>query len=125
MTRGAFLKRVAAVTAVALAPAALDAKTAHAVPAPPRFYGDGIHDDTAAIQALFDEGARRGIPVFLPAGTYRVSTIHIRGEIHLGRSEFRSQSPGPMLVFDRSASGSSVSNVTLHQRHPTPLRLAV
>lgn len=38
-----------------------------------RLWGDGVHDDTAAFQALIDKA--QGSVVFIPAGTYRVTSV--------------------------------------------------
>lgn len=43
--------------------------------------GDGIRDDTAAIQAALDAAAREGSTVYLPGGAYRVRTLHVPGHI--------------------------------------------
>jgi len=44
--------------------------------------GDGIADDTAAIQAAF----ATGLPVYFPAGTYRMSTVYLvtKGQMGFG-----------------------------------------
>lgn len=39
----------------------------------PRLWGDGVHDDTAALQARVDQCMRTGQPLWLPLGTYRIS----------------------------------------------------
>jgi len=37
--------------------------------------GDGIADDTAALQAAFDAGAENDLPVYIPAGIYNYSKL--------------------------------------------------
>lgn len=37
--------------------------------------GDGLHDDTAAIQAAIDAGVANNWPVHLPSGTYKVTSM--------------------------------------------------
>lgn len=41
--------------------------------APYNAIGDGTVDDTLALQTAFDDGATQGIPVFLPAGSYKTT----------------------------------------------------
>lgn len=35
----------------------------------PRLWGDGIHDDTEALQWLIDDAARRARPIVMPMGS--------------------------------------------------------
>lgn len=39
----------------------------------PGVYGDGRNDDTVGIQKALDDGGARRVPVFFPAGTYRIT----------------------------------------------------
>lgn len=39
----------------------------------PRLWGDGIHDDTEALQWLIDDAARRARPIVMPNGIYTVN----------------------------------------------------
>jgi hypothetical protein len=41
--------------------------------------GDGVADDTAAIQAAVNYGVQNGISVFAPVGVYQVSTVNVAG----------------------------------------------
>lgn len=43
--------------------------------APYNATGNGVSDDTAAIQAAITAGAINGTPVYIPAGTYKITTL--------------------------------------------------
>ncbi len=46
--------------------------------------GDGVADDTEALQFAIDHGQAHGHPVYLPAGVYKVTgTLRIRGDVDL------------------------------------------
>ncbi|MGY1642719.1 glycosyl hydrolase family 28-related protein [Geodermatophilus sp. SYSU D00703] len=46
--------------------------------------GDGVKDDTAAVQRLLDASARRGAVALVPAGTYRcTSSLLLRSDVQL------------------------------------------
>lgn len=45
-------------------------------------YGDGEHDDTNAIQCAI-MACKKGMRVLVPAGTYRVSSIYLKDDLHL------------------------------------------
>lgn len=91
--------------------------------------GDGITDDTAALNAAFAAGV--GKSVYLPAGTYLFSsTLKIPTECHvfgvgassvlkladqysLDRVEWRDRSKACMVLLDESTSSSRLENFTL------------
>lgn len=63
----------------------------------PILYGDGVHDDTRALQALFDRKKviiendliSAKMPYYLTGGTYLISdSIHIREGISVTRTTF-------------------------------------
>lgn len=60
--------------------------------------GDGVADDGPALQALIDN-ADPGAPVVIPHGTYRCSTVHIKGpiRIYLCGSRFVAIDDGPVF----------------------------
>lgn len=83
--------------------------------------GDGVNDDTAAIQAAIDAGAANNWPVHLPAGTYKVTaklTIDYAGQASRGfrlvsegaRIDGRSIASGPVL--DVQCSGGTPASPT-------------
>lgn len=63
----------------------------------PRIWGDGMHDDTAAIQYAIDEAARRGVPFVLPYGSYRLASapVVLRGTVRMTDSYFDARKPFP------------------------------
>jgi hypothetical protein len=75
--RALFKAAAATAAAVVLAPLVADDywHTAGLIPTifPQRIWGDGEHDDTAALQALIDDAARRGVPATIRGGTYLIS----------------------------------------------------
>jgi hypothetical protein len=71
--------------------------------------GDGIADDTAAIQAAIDSGAG-GLSVFIAPGTYKITNT-----IYLRRNKVRLFGAGPgvsMIQFVNSAGGIAFSGDT-------------
>ncbi|PXX37652.1 MULTISPECIES: glycosyl hydrolase family 28-related protein [Burkholderia] len=66
--------------------------------------GDGVHDDTAAMQAAFNEANERGKELFIPAGTYRLTDA-----INIDNS---GQSTFPQLRI--SVRGEGPQNSVLH-----------
>lgn len=62
--------------------------------------GDGVHDDTAAIQAAIDYSLENGKPCFIPSGRYRISSPLV-----IGSADGRKLQQGFMLI----GSGRSVS----------------
>lgn len=62
--------------------------------------GDGVCDDTAALQAAIDEGARTGCAVYIPPGRYRVGEL----KLHPG-STLRAE---PQWGFHYHTIGSAV-----------------
>ncbi len=82
--------------------------------------GDGLHDDTAALQAAIDEGAAHGLYVFLPQGEYLVSQASPNPWALQLRSGTRLQGEGAKTVirlapgqdyWTRILSGSGLNGV--------------
>ena len=76
-----------------------------------KLYGDGIHDDTAAIQQMLD--ANKCVRLLSPEKFYLISRtlkLHSGSELHLDRYAEVKLAPGsncPMLTNDDHASGNS------------------
>lgn len=98
MARRAFLKKSSAMAAsVALASTALPALAAYIPPARTRgatvlnvrnygAAGDGVHDDTAAIQAAINALPADGGTIYVPSGTYMIDAVRSlrpRSQTHL------------------------------------------
>ncbi len=80
-----------------------DSSYANVKSAPFHAKGDGVSDDTAALQAAVDASAR----VYLPAGTYRVGSLRLRDRTVLlgdGNSSVIQQSSAAHLLTAESAS---------------------
>lgn len=78
MNRRALFKAIAATAAaVALAPLGGDDywHTAGLIPTvfPPRLWGDGVHDDWPAIQAMANDAVARNVPFILANGRHFLS----------------------------------------------------
>lgn len=75
--------------------------------------GDGVSDDTAAIQAAIDAGAC----VRIPAGTYRVGRLSLRSHVSIvgdGAASVLQGSPGTTMLHALSASPAvPIENVEL------------
>lgn len=86
MNRRAFLFGTSALVAAAVIPAPVMALVE------PHLYGDGIHDDTVALQAFIDREFARvasdGGTVFIPHGTYLIS-----GTMRLGTLTYPPRPP--------------------------------
>lgn len=55
----------------------------------PKLWGDGIHDDTAALQYLIDN-ASRSAPLYLRSGTYAIGkTLTLRDHTHITNTHLR------------------------------------
>lgn len=71
----------AAVAAASLAPAIV--RAANLMPISTRnpvLWGDGVHDDTSALQAMIRDAARKGVPCNLPPGNFFLkSTLVLNG----------------------------------------------
>lgn len=69
----------------------------------PTLYGDGIHDDTAALQARIDACAKAGQPFILEVGTYAVTSLvltELDGRSRLHGNVFRGDPrPGQATIF--------------------------
>ena len=79
--------------------------------------GDGVTDDTAAIQAAIDAQATSGGTVFFPVGIYRVSQIWLKSYVGLTGPR-RENGWARLLSFDKGAiikalDGSGLSPVKL------------
>ena len=70
----------------------------------PAAKGDGIADDTAALQKALD-GAKDGSVIYLPAGTYRITnTLHLKRD-HLLGYLFIGHGRGTKIVWDGAEGG--------------------
>jgi hypothetical protein len=98
MARRDFLKKSSAVAvSLGLATTALPALAAYIAPSRTRgaavldvrnygAFGDGVHDDTAAIQAAINALPTDGGTVYVPAGTYMIDAVRnlrLRSQMHL------------------------------------------
>lgn len=82
----------------------------------PRIWGDGIHDDTMAIQYAIDHAAKVGGEFVLPSGHYRVAgpTIVLRGNVHISNSYFDASDrafPAPVFYVDPACAGGVRQNI--------------
>jgi hypothetical protein len=77
----------------------------------PRLYGDGIHDDTAALQRLLDEPVDY---VFLPEGNYRItsSLVFKRGTM-LRNSVIHNDHQGSAIVVGDGVQGCVIVRNTI------------
>ena len=88
-------------------PGAIDPRAA-----PYNARGDGIADDTAALQAAIDSGR----PVFLRAGTYAVTRLHLRAGLLLqgdGQATLAQRGGGSMLQALSAGPGQTLDGITL------------
>jgi len=75
--------------------------------------GDGIHDDTAAIQAAIDEGAQKGKAVKFPAGLYSVGELFVRkGSVLLADPSWGYREHGKTQLVQRYEDQVCVLNIT-------------
>jgi parallel beta-helix repeat protein len=75
-------------------------------------YGDGVHDDTAAIQACINTVSGTGGTVIVPAGTFMVNTqTNSRHGISLGSNMTFYLSAGATLQAITTSSGNTQGNV--------------
>lgn len=98
--------------------------------------GDGVADDTAAIEAALASLAPEGGTLFVPVGTFMVRTLHLPSRVHLVGSGTRETvlmsiagSNADLIVGaggEAGTWGASVENLTLHgnmfrdRDHPPP-----
>lgn len=86
--------------------------------------GDGVADDTAAIQAAINAGASQGLAIYFPAGVYRTTAtvgltrndaqqfgLRIVGENNIYTEIKADHSSGPVLALNRSF--GTVSDIAL------------
>lgn len=67
--------------------------------------GDGVADDTAAVQSAIDACAVTGGTVVFPPGAYRCGTLHLRSRVHLyldhGATLLGSDNPEDYAPFEK------------------------
>lgn len=117
-SRRRFIRRALGVGAVTVLAAGVDATPVGYVnvkDAPYHAKGDGISDDTAAIQAAIDTAAQ----VYVPAGRYRVSSLRLRSGTHLAGSGHDAilvhSSDAHLLTAESPTADSFVDDITLRQ----------
>lgn len=75
--------------------------------------GDGIADDTAAIQAAIDEGARAGKAVRFPSGIYSVGELHVHeGSVLLADPTWGYREHGKTQLVQRYEDQTCILNIT-------------
>ena len=80
---------------------------------PPKLWGDGIRDDTAALQWLHDEAMRSKRPFVLENGVYRVSAPLVVRSPYSGRitdCDFVVDGASHMMRFESSAKDFLISS---------------
>ena len=79
--------------------------------------GDGSNDDTAELQAAIDEAAAQGLPLFIPAGTYKISdTLVLPSDLHmvgLGRVILKLAANTNKSILKNSDQANGNSNIRL------------
>jgi len=93
--------------ALAPPPGAIDPRAA-----PFHARGDGVSDDTAALQAAIDSGR----PVFLRGGTYVVTRLHLRAGLLLqgdGQATLSQRGGGSMLQAISAGPAQTLDGITL------------
>jgi hypothetical protein len=126
VSRRSFLGGILALTAVAVAPKVM------AEPLP-RIVGDGVHDDTAGLQALFDGNPFTADPRYgvqwveledglrLTGGKFRLTeTVRIVGRKHfvIEGCRFDHYGPGAVLNLERCSEGTIRSvHIAKHVSH--------
>ena len=77
-------------------------------------YGDGKHDDTNAIQCAI-MASKKNTRVLVPEGTYRISSIFLKDDLTLEKSEYNLSSweGNPVDSFAAIICGLNVKNVTI------------
>ena len=75
--------------------------------------GNGIADDTAAIQAAIDAGADKGVAVRFPAGIYSVGELFVRkGSVLLADPTWGYRENGRTQLVQRFCDQQCVLNIT-------------
>jgi len=117
-SRRQFFRRALGAGAVTVLAAGVDATPVGYVnvkDAPYHARGDGVSDDTAAIQAAIDAAAQ----VYVPTGRYRVSSLRLRSGIHLAGSGpdavLVHSSDVCLLTAESPGANSFVDDITLRQ----------
>lgn len=70
--------------------------------------GDGVADDTAAIQAALDVGGR----IYFPTGTYQCNTVTVSNAVYIdfNGSTLRRATSGTKKIFDHSSGNMTMRN---------------
>lgn len=117
MNRRALLRGLFAAPAIVAASSLMPVKAALLLP--PKLWGDGVHDDTAAFQAMLDAAQKSGKPLFLRGGqSYRItSTLHVNSIVHIDGATFVADGKmDAMLRFNDGAGGSSLRECMIDAR---------
>lgn len=82
--------------------------------------GDGVTDDSSAVQSALNKGAASSTPVVFPAGRYRITrTLQARAPLHVAGQGGAAES---VLVFEQTSTpGMHVLQSTDHPAYPPPL----
>lgn len=116
MDRRGFLRGLFAAPAIVAASSLMPINSRLLFDGPPMLWGDGIHDDTAALQWMIDNAARDshinlGSKIYRLTGTVTAGKpIHLSGgTLHLNHGDVG------FVIHD----GSSVTNTRVHSTPPT------
>lgn len=125
-TRRSFLRGLFAAPAIVAASSLMPINTRLLLPVAPRLWGDGIHDDTAALQWFVDHPKDMTEILLVPDGVFRIEgPIVLRNSFHLRSANEPSgihlinHGDGPAIIV---ADGAVVriDSVHIETRHTHP-----